>query len=83
MAPAGPRTEHGPVDTLTLLLVPFGFVALLAAAGATSALKKALVAEDTIRRTELWIMFSLLTLLTGFSALGAWWWWAGWSNFSF
>jgi hypothetical protein len=71
------------MDTLTLLLVPFGFFALLAGAGATSALKKALVAEDTIRRTELWIMFSLLTLLTAFSALGAWWWWAGWSNFSF
>jgi hypothetical protein len=75
--------QHGPMETLILIMVPFGCVAVLAGAGATSAVRKALVAEDTLRRTELWIMFSLLSLLTLFSALGAWWWWAGWSNFGF
>ena len=83
MAPSGPPAHHGPMETLILIMVPFGSVAVLAVAGATSALRKAVVAEDTLRHTELWIMFWLLTLLAGFSAWGAWWWWKGWSNFGF
>ena len=78
-----PTAHHGPMETLILVMVPFGGLAVLAGAGATSAVRKAVVAEDTLRRTELWILFWLLTLLAGFSALGAWWWWSGWSNFSF
>ena len=83
MGLSGATAQHGPMETLILIMVPFGSVAVLAGAGATSAVKKALVAEDTLRRTELWILFCLLALLAGFSALGAWWWWSGWSNFSF
>ena len=83
MGLSGATAQHGPMETLILIMVPFGSVAVLAGAGATSAVKKALVTEDTLRRTELWIMFSLLSLLTLFSALGAWWWWQGWSKFSF
>ena len=83
MVPSGPTAHHGPMETLVLIMVPFGSVAVLAGAGAARAVRKAVVAEDTLRRTELWILFSLLSLLTVFSAWGAWWWWKGWSNFSF
>ena len=78
-----PAVDDGRMETIILLLVPFGGVALLAAAGAASAMTKAVDAEDTLRRTELWIMFALLTLLAGFSMLGALWWWRSWSSWSF
>ena len=68
---------------LILVMVPFGSVALLAGAGATSAVRKAVDAEDAYRRTELWILFALLTLVAGFSVLGAWWWWRSWSSLGF
>jgi hypothetical protein len=83
MVPTGAVTDHESMETLVLIMVPFGSVALLAGVGATSAVRKAVVAEDLLRRTELWILFSLLTLLAGFSAVGAWWWWRSWTGFSF
>jgi hypothetical protein len=83
MAPAGSRTDHGPMQTLTLILVPFGFFALLAGAGAACAGVKAASADDAGRRLELWGMCAALTLVALLCAGAAWWWWAGWSNFSF
>ena len=83
MAPASLRAHHGPMDTLTLILVPFGAFALLAGAGAASAGLKAAAADDAGRRFELWGMCVALTLVTVLCAGAAWWWWAGWSNFGF
>lgn len=71
------------MDTLTLILVPFGAFALLAGAGAASAGVKAADAVDAGRRFELWGMCAALTLVTVLCAGAAWWWWAGWSNFGF
>ena len=71
------------MEMLILIMVPFGSVALLALAGAASAVTRAVDAEEPMRRTELWILFALLTLLAGFSMWGALWWWQGWASFSF
>ena len=82
MVPDAGATDHGSVETFILIMVPFGSLALLAVAGAASAVTKAVDAEDTMRRTELWILFALLALIAGFSMVGAWWWWSSWQNFS-
>lgn len=83
MAPRRPAADHGPMDTLTLILVPFGALALLAGAGAVRAGLLATAAEDAGRRFELWGMCVALTVVTTLCAGAAWWWAAGWSNFSF
>ena len=83
MVPETRQAHDWAMEMIVLIMVPFGSVALLAVAGAASALTKAVAAEDILRRTELWILFALLTLLAGFCMLGAWWWWQGWQDFSF
>jgi hypothetical protein len=83
MAPAGRRTHHGHMDTLMLLLVPFGALALLCGVGAASAGSKAAAADDAGRRFELWGMCATLTVFAVLLAVAAWWWWSGWSNWSF
>ena len=71
------------MKTLELILVPFGFFALLAGAGAARAGLSAAAAEDAGRRSVLWDTCASLTLVALLSAGAAWWWWAGWSNFAF
>jgi hypothetical protein len=64
------------MQTLELILMPFGLFALLAGAGAVRAALQAFAAEDSGRRFELWgwcVALSLVTLLCGAAA----WWWSG------
>jgi hypothetical protein len=72
------------MNTLMLLLVPFGALALLAGAGAACAGMRASAVEDDAGRSfELWGLCVALTVVTILCAAAAWWWWAGWSDFSF
>jgi hypothetical protein len=71
------------MDTLILILVPFGGLAVLAGFGAASAGLKAAAAGDARRRFELWGLCAVLAVYAVLLAGAAWWWWAGWSNFSF
>ena len=62
------------MQTLEIILMPFGLFALLAGAGAARAGLRAAAAEDAGRRFEEWGMCVALTLITVLCALGAWWW---------
>jgi hypothetical protein len=71
------------MDTLVIVMVPFGIVALLAVAGAAKAGVKAVDEADTLRRTELGLLCALLVLTALLCMGGAWWWWRGWQDFGF
>jgi hypothetical protein len=71
------------METLELILMPFGFFALLAGAGAARAALRAAAAEDGAQRFEQWGWCVSLSLVALLCAGAAFWWWAGWSNFHF
>ena len=83
MAVGGNPADHGLMDSLMLLLVPFGGLALLAVAGAGTVGTKAVAAEDSGRRFMLWGWCAALTLVAALCMAAAWWWWSGWQDFSF
>jgi hypothetical protein len=83
MASGGDAADDGLMDTLMLLMVPFGSLAVLAVAGAAKAGTKAVDAEDSGRRFELWGLCAALTLVAALCMAAAWWWWQGWQDFGF